>query len=101
MSDGVLNRNWRAEIGSRILTVEQREGSWTDWSTEPETKREGPYWTVIDKDTQQQIGSFGMAVEMATKEAAMKEGERFGSKWDWPMVDPDELAEHKRTDADG
>lgn len=70
--------------GDRVLTAAIRYGPWQEWDGEKHADRHGTYWTVIDRDTGEQIGSFGFPVEMATREQALQEAERFGSKWDWP-----------------
>jgi len=71
---------------NRVLTAEIREGEWTDYSCEPPKQHSGTYWTVVDRDTREQIGSFGFPVETATETQALEEAERFGSKWGWETV---------------
>lgn len=80
-----MSAHWMDEVGAHSLSVEERTGQWTDWSTDPETKREGTYWTVVDEEGQQR-GSFGFPVELATRDEAVREAYRFGSKWDWAVV---------------
>ncbi len=58
-----------AEVGTRVLVA-------------VEIKGEG--WTIMDRETKEWIGSFGMISKHATREEALVEAERFGSKWDWP-----------------
>ncbi len=76
-----------AEVGSRVLVADRREGRWISGYS---SKRKeaiystGVYWTVIDRETEEEIGSFGMPVQLATRDEALAEAERFGSKWDWP-----------------
>lgn len=58
-----------AEVGTRVLVA-------------VEIKGEG--WTIMDRDTKEWIGSFGILSRHDTREEALIEAERFGSKWDWP-----------------
>jgi len=58
-----------AEVGTRVLVA-------------VEIKGEG--WTIMDRDTKEWIGSFGLLSRHDTREEALVEAERFGSKWDWP-----------------
>lgn len=74
-----------AEIGARVLAAEPRTGQWSEHVDGELIDREGLYWTVIDRDTGDQVGGFGFPVQMATREEALDEAWRFGSKWDWPV----------------
>lgn len=58
-----------AEVGTRVLVAVERDG----------------HWTVIDRETKELIGSFGMEVNLPTRDEALDEAQRFGSKWDWPV----------------
>lgn len=98
---------WMAEVGAHTLSVEERNGPWTDWSTDPETKREGAYWTVVDENGDQR-GGFGLAVELPTRDEAVREAYRFGGKWGWDVVNretgnrepyPPEVVERKERDS--
>ena len=60
-----------AEVGTRVLVAVQR------------TDKDGTYWTTIDRETKEGIGSFGLLHRFDTREEALVEAERFGSKWDW------------------
>lgn len=80
-----------AEVGTRVLAAEKRVGPWREYRDVLEGDHDdvieheyGEYWTVIDRDTGEQVGSFGMPVQLATRDLALAEAERFGSKWDWP-----------------
>lgn len=72
----------------RTLTAEKRTGEWIDDATGK--GHDGDYWTVVDRDTREQIGSFGLPVCMATEEEALEEAQRFGSKWAWETVKEDQ-----------
>lgn len=64
--------SWKDEIGSRVLVAAKRSDD------------DGEFWTTIDRDTGELIGSFGIMNRLPTREAALREAERFGSKWGWP-----------------
>lgn len=69
----LLDRDWQSEIGSRVLTAVKRSDD------------DGEFWTTIDRDTGELIGSFGIMNRLPDREAALDEAERFGSKWAWPV----------------
>lgn len=78
---------WPYDWPQRTLTAQECDGPWYQWDDDADehVERDGTHWTVIDRDTGELIGSFGMKVEVATCEEALDEAERFGSKWGWPV----------------